>query len=56
MFKKTRIQGLQGVQGNSLLAPKSIRQMGMSKELGNVLNYLNSLNSLSPKSKRACES
>ena len=28
MFKETRIQGVQGVQDNSLLAPKSIRQVG----------------------------
>ena len=53
MFKETRKQVVQGVQDNSLLAPKYKEIVRNSRVSSNVLNSLNSLNSLSTMSKRS---
>ena len=66
MFEETRRQGVQGVQDNSLLTPKSIELMDHSRVSGNVLrsalplgyakNSLNSLSTCLQKASGACES
>ena len=43
MIKETRKHGVQGVQDNSMLTPKSIELMDNSRVSGNVLNSMNSL-------------
>ena len=53
MFEETSKQGVQGVQDECLLAPKSEELWSNMGVYSIVLNSLNSLNSLSPKSKRS---
>ena len=55
MFEETSKQGVQGVQYECLLVPKSEELWSNMSVYSIVLNSLNSLNSLSSKSKRSLQ-